>query len=158
MFFSFFTNTNTPSVVEALNRLIDMCQDSAHILRVTAEGMSSDLLSHLFASYAEQRTQFAIALKAEVRRQGSTSPPTGGLSETLQWGWNTMKAALSNGDEKPLIHACINSEHATLDAYQQARQSNLPADVLHLINRQYQELVLVHQNIRRIEERMEVLI
>jgi uncharacterized protein (TIGR02284 family) len=158
MFFSIFTPDNTTEVVGILHQLISACQDSARNLRTAAEGINNDLLTHLFASYAEQRTHFAIALNAEARRQGSTTSPAGSVSGALQRGWINIKAALTRGDEKTLVHECIASEHATLETYQQARRTNLPADILNLINRQYDELKLVHTNIRRIEERLEILI
>lgn len=141
----------TDQIIHALNQIIVVCSDSARNFQKAAESLSSDLLQTLFQSYAQQRRQFAIALKAEVRRQGGKpanvrSPPDGDFPQL---------ARVEGGNDQTIIAQCRYSEEQVLQTYEKILQTALPADVITLIQRQSDEVVQVYRNVRRVERRID---
>jgi uncharacterized protein (TIGR02284 family) len=145
------------AVIDSLNQLIVACEDSEQVFRMVSETVTSDVLKTLFANYAEQRAQFAIALKAEVHRQGGKPKLSGSLTGAMHRGWMSIKAALTSGDEKALVSECLHSEETTIQAYADICRQTIPADVLSFVNRQYEGIVQVYNHIRTIANRLDLI-
>jgi uncharacterized protein (TIGR02284 family) len=150
---------NQPTTIEALNQLAVVCGDSAHLFQAAHEALSNDLLRALLGNYAQQRTHFTIALRAEIHRQGGMAEERSSLQGTLHRGWLNIKSALTGGDEQAIVSECLRQEEVVLQTYDDVcHKMDLPADVLALVERQYKELRLIYTNLRRIEERINILL
>jgi uncharacterized protein (TIGR02284 family) len=149
--------TQQHGTIDALNSLIKVCEDSTRMFETAAETISNELLTTLFSNYAQQRSQFAIALKAEVRREGGEPEQQGTLSGSMHRSWTNIKTALSSQDGQTAIKECARSEEMVMQTYEDVLQQHLPADVINLIKRQHEEITLIHRNIQRIEQRLDAL-
>jgi uncharacterized protein (TIGR02284 family) len=146
------------TTIAVLNRLVIMCEESTHGFRLAAESLTSGLLTTLLAHYARQRLHFAIALRAEVRRQGGkpcrgSSPPCATDGDGVYRG-----EVLRQGSSRAILKECERSEAHTVQTYESALRSGLPADVVAMIQRQYQEIHLVYRNICRVAQRVETIL
>lgn len=148
---------NQSTVVEALNWLAVVCKESAYVFQEAYEASSNELLRALLKSYAQQRTHFAIALRAEIYRQGGDAKQSSSLHEKQHDGWLNINSALNEGVEQAIVEACLHQEEIVLQTYDKVCQMNLPADVLALVERQHKELRLTYNNIRRIEEHIDII-
>jgi uncharacterized protein (TIGR02284 family) len=148
-----FLKADQTAVVDALHRLIIANEQSVELFQAIAAVLSNDLLRAMFASYAQQRTQFIIALKAEIyrhRRNGLAQ-----RSQTSDGKHQKPEATLRSHGERAMLRESIQNENHVLQAYSEVLRSPLPADVLWLVHRQYKEIDLVFENIRRAEKRLD---
>ncbi|NJN68610.1 MAG: DUF2383 domain-containing protein, partial [Chloroflexaceae bacterium] len=88
-----------------------MCEESTHGFRLAAEALSSSLLATLLIHYARQRSHFAIALRAEVRRQGGKPvregpPPCAADGEQIY-----RREMLRRGNNQAILWECERSEN-----------------------------------------------
>lgn len=147
-----FLKPDQTAIVDALHRLVMANEQSVELFQAIAAVLSNDLLRVMFANYAQQRTQFTIALKAEIyrhRRNGLAQ-----RNQTSDENHQKPEATLRSHEEQAMLRESIQNENHVLQAYSEVLRSPLPADVLSLVHRQYKEIDLVFENIRRAEKRL----
>lgn len=147
-----FLKPDQTAIVDALHRLVMANEQSVELFQAIAAVLSNDLLRAMFANYAQQRTQFTIALKAEIhhhRRNGLAQ-----RSQTSDENHQKPEAMLHSYEERAMLRESIQNENHVLQTYSEVLRSPLPADVLSLVHRQYKEIDLVFENIRRAENRL----
>lgn len=127
-------------VIAALNELIETCRDGQEGFRVAAEGVKNAELRESFHGYALQRAAFVGALQDEVRRLGGEPEQTGSLVATLHRGWMGLRAALEGGDDRAVVAECERGEGVALESYRAALDTDMPADVRAMVERQFAEL------------------
>jgi uncharacterized protein (TIGR02284 family) len=131
-------------VVSTLNSLIETCRDGEGGFRTAAEGVKRAELRELFQRYAQQRAAFAGELQDEVRRLGGDPEREGSLAGSLHRGWMGLRAALEGGDERAIVGECQRGEDAALAAYRSALDTDMPANVRALVERQFAEVKEAH--------------
>ena len=131
-------------VISTLNNLIETCRDGQEGFRAAAEGVKSAELRELFQGYARQRAGFASELQDEVRRLGGEPERTGSLVATLHRGWMGLRAALEGGDQRAVVGECERGEDVALATYRSALDTDMPANVRALIERQFAEVKEAH--------------
>lgn len=139
-------------LIDALKQLISVCEDGIKCYKAAAEAVSNNHLKKLFTSYARQRWQFATALKAEMYLSGADAGHIGKRNDDASCSQNKRTSALATGDEHSIITECEQSDYVALQVYGHVRQMHLPADVLVLINRQYNELKWTHSQMCRLRQ------
>lgn len=140
-------------IEDTLNSLITACEHSVRNFLAAKQHISNDMLETLFRNYAQQRAQFIIALRAEVRCHGGKPALGSDMVGLMLRGWMNLKTALKvkGANDKELINQCMRAEEEVLDTYHTTIQNTeLPADVVMLINRQFEEINQVYNNIRLI--------
>lgn len=131
-------------VVSTLNELIETCRDGQEGFRTAAEGVRSAELRELFHDYARQRADFAGALQDEVRRLGGDPERTGSLVATLHRGWMGLRAALEGDDDRAIVVECERGEAVALEAFRAALDTDMPANVRAMVERQFAEVKEAH--------------
>lgn len=140
-------------VVSTLNNLIETCRDGQEGFRAAAEGVKSAELRELFHSYARQRAGFAGELQDEVRRLGGEPEHGGSLAATLHRGWMGLRAALEGGDERAVVSECARGEDVAIATYRSALDTDMPANVRALVERQFAEVKEAHNLIGNLGRR-----
>jgi uncharacterized protein (TIGR02284 family) len=138
-------------VISVLNGLIETCRDGQEGFRTAAEGVKRAELRELFHGYARQRAGFAGELQDEVRRLGGEPERAGSLAATLHRGWMGLRAALEGGDDRAIISECERGEDVALGAYRSALDTDMPANVRSLVERQFAEVKEAHNLIANLE-------
>lgn len=138
-------------VVSTLNSLIETCRDGEEGFRAAAEGVRSAELRERFQAYARQRAGFAGELQDEVRRLGGDPERTGSIVASLHRGWMGLRAALEGGDERAVLSECGRGEDVALASYRSALDTDMPANVRAIVERQFAEVKEAHHLIGSLE-------
>ncbi|HEX7312841.1 MAG TPA: PA2169 family four-helix-bundle protein [Pyrinomonadaceae bacterium] len=139
-------------VISTLNELIETCRDGREGFRAAAEGVRGAELRELFHDYARQRADFAGTLQEEVRRLGGEPERTGSLVATLHRGWMGLRAALEGNDDRAIVSECERGESVALETYRTALNTDMPANVRALVERQFAEVKEAHHLIANLDK------
>ncbi|HEU4596148.1 MAG TPA: PA2169 family four-helix-bundle protein [Pyrinomonadaceae bacterium] len=139
-------------VISTLNNLIETCRDGQNGFQTAAEGVEGSDLKMLFHSYSQQRARFVGELQDEVRRLGGDPENTGSVAATLHRGWIDIKAAVTGQDDGAVLSECERGEDSAVANYRAALDTDLPANVRSLVERQFGEVKQAHDRIRSLEK------
>jgi uncharacterized protein (TIGR02284 family) len=140
-------------VVSALNDLIETCRDGQNGFQTAAENISDPSTKRLFQGFGQQRAQFAGELQTIVREFGEDPTETGSVSGALHRGWMNLKGAISGKDEHAILEECERAEDTAVEAYEDALEKVVAADVASVIRRQYTAVQEAHNEIRSLRDR-----
>jgi uncharacterized protein (TIGR02284 family) len=138
-------------VIATLNNLIETCRDGQEGFRTAAEGVKDAELRELFHGYSRQRAGFASELQDEVRRLGGDPERSGSIVASLHRGWMGLRAALEGGDDRVIVSECERGEDAALATYRSALDTDMPANVRAMVERQFAEVKEAHHLIANLE-------
>ena len=142
-------------VIDCLNTLIDTCKDGEYGFRTCAEHTTSAQLKQVFSSRAEECQRGASELQAAVRRLGGDPDHGSSTTGKLHRGWVDLKGMLTGNDDQAALNECERGEDAALERYRAAlKDSDLPSDVMTLIQHQYEGVKRNHDQIRSLRDRM----
>ncbi|HEV2799994.1 MAG TPA: PA2169 family four-helix-bundle protein [Pyrinomonadaceae bacterium] len=140
------------NAISVLNNLIETCKDGQNGFQTAAEGVKRSDLKSLFYEYSQQRAQFAGELQQEVRRLGGDPTQSGSVAATLHRGWINIKSAVTGEDENAVLAECERGEDSAVSNYKDALEdTNLPADLRAVVERQYAQVREAHDRIRNLE-------
>jgi len=140
-------------IVSILNGLIETCKDGEKGFREAAEDIDIGYYEILFLEYARQRSQFAAALQAEVRKLGGDPDRKGSMAGTFHRGWMNLRSAVNPKTNEMTILECERGENAALKNYEHALKANLPEDIKSLIHNQYEQIKHTHKRIEAMEDK-----
>ena len=139
-------------VISTLNNLIETCRDGQNGFQTAAEGVQRSELKTLFHGYSQQRARFVGELQDEVRRLGGEPERTGSLVASLHRGWMGLRAALEGGDDRAVVAECERGEDVAVANYRAALDTDLPANVRSVVERQFGEVKKAHDQVRSLEK------
>lgn len=135
-------------VISTLNTLIETCKDGQEGFKDAAEAVDNSEMKTLFYDLSQQRSQFAGELQEEVRRLGGDPETSGSVSGSIHRGWINIKSAVTGGDQTAILNECERGEDVAKDAYKEAMDNNLPADVSQVVSRQYEAVQTAHDRVK----------
>lgn len=139
-------------VISALNNLIETCRDGQNGFQTAAEGIKNSELKELFYGYSQQRARFVGELQDEVRRLGGDPENTGSVAATLHRGWINIKSTITGEDEGAIVAECERGEDSAVSNYRDALNTDTPANVRQVIERQFSSVKEAHDRIRSLEK------
>lgn len=139
-------------VVSTLNNLIETCRDGQDGFKNAAENAKNAELKQLFYTYSQQRAKFVGELQDEVRRLGGDPEKEGSVSASLHRGWIDLKSAITGGDDDAIISEVERGEDSAVKNYREALDTDIPANVRTLVDRQFTEVKEAHDRIRALEK------
>ena len=139
--------TNT-DVVSTLNNLIETCKDGQEGFQQAAEGVQRSDLKSFFYECSQQRAQFAGELQSLVRELGGEPETTSSTLGSLHRGWINLKSAITGQDDNAILNECERGEDSAKDNYKAALESNLPANVSDIVQRQYEAVKTAHDQVK----------
>jgi uncharacterized protein (TIGR02284 family) len=139
-------------VISTLNDLIETCRDGQNGFQTAADGIKNSELKELFYGYSQQRAQFVGELQDEVRHLGGDPENTGSVAATLHRGWINIKSAITGEDEGAIISECERGEDSAVSNYRDALNTDVPANVRQIIERQFSSVKQAHDRIRLLEK------
>jgi uncharacterized protein (TIGR02284 family) len=139
-------------VISTLNNLIETCRDGQNGFQTAAEGVRRSELKTLFHSYSQQRARFVGELQDEVRRLGGDPEDTGSVAATLHRGWIDIKSAVTGQDDGAILSECERGEDSAVANYRAALDTDLPANVRTIVERQFGEVKEAHDRVRSLEK------
>lgn len=139
-------------VVSTLNGLIETCHNGEEGFRNAAGKAEEDHLKTLFNNYCQQRAQLAAELEQEVRRLGGEAETGGTVAGAMHRGWMNVKAAATGSDDAALLAECERGEDVAVEAYEDALNAALPANIKQVVSRQFAAIKAAHDRIRELEK------
>jgi uncharacterized protein (TIGR02284 family) len=139
-------------VISTLNGLIETCKDGQEGFTSAADGIERSDLKSLFYEFAQQRSQFAGELQSLVRSLGGDPEDSGSIAGSLHRGWINIKSAVMGKDEAAILNECERGEDSATNAYKEALDEGLPANVIDTIQTQYTAVLSAHDRIKALRD------
>ena len=138
-------------VISTLNNLIQTCRDGQEGFGAAAEGVSDPAAREVLQSYSRQRASFVGELQDEVRRLGGEAEDSGSAAAALHRGWIGIRAAVTGGDRRAVLAECERGEDAAMASYRAALDTDMPANVRSMVERQFAEVKEARERVRGLE-------
>lgn len=142
--------------VKVLNSLIETTLDSANGYKEAAENAGSSQFKTLFAERAQNRTQLAQKLQAEVRSFGGEPETDQSFLGKAHNKFVDLKAALSGGhDDKAVITEVERGEDFIKDKFRAAADdAELPGRAQAIVVEAYGEVKAQHDEVSRLKHQL----
>lgn len=142
---------NIPYVRKVLADLYKIVEAGEKGYAVVASNVSNRALKVLFKSHVQQRLNFKEEILAEIRRLGGDAEPGSSILGMIHRGRIDIFATLTIGAEnveKVLLKEVMLGEGVAIKAYENALKKELPPETRSMLERQFEELRKVVDQIR----------
>ena len=139
-------------VISTLNGLIETCKDGQNGFKEAAEGVERSDLKSLFYEFSQQRSQFAGELQSLVQSLGGDPENSGSMAAALHRGWINIKSAVTGKDEGAILNECERGEDSAKNAYKNALEEALPANVIETVQAQYTAVQAAHDRVKALRD------
>lgn len=146
------TTASNDDVISTLNGLIETCKDGQNGFKEAAEGVERSDLKSLFYEFSQQRSQFAGELQSLVQSLGGDPENSGSIGAALHRGWINIKSAVTGKDEGAILSECERGEDSAKNAYKNALEEALPANVMQTVQTQYAAVLAAHDRIKALRD------
>jgi uncharacterized protein (TIGR02284 family) len=138
--------------VSTLNDLIETCRDGQNGFKEAAENVKSPDLKTFLNQIAMERAQFVNELQLEVRSLGGEPQKTGSAPAAIHRAWIDIKGTLTGKDDHSILNECERGEDSAVEAYKDALKVGLPTNILSTVERQFQNIKLVHDRVKQMRD------
>lgn len=140
-------------IVSTLNDLIETCRDGEQGYKTCAENVKDSELKIVFNDGARRCAEGAQELRIQVQRLGGDPETSGSVAGALHRGWANIKSAVTGKDDKAILNEAERGEDVAVKSYRDALNSDLPADVRTVVERQFQGVEQNHDRVRDLRNR-----
>ena len=148
-------NDQQQNTVSVLNSLIETNEDGHKGFLQASEHVNTPELKSTFNSFATRRANFAAELRDQVRTLGGTPSEEGTTAGSVHRGWISLKEALSTQDAEAVLEECERGEEHALEQYRDALESELPANIRPVVERQMSTIREAKSEISQLEEKFD---
>jgi uncharacterized protein (TIGR02284 family) len=135
-------------VISTLNGLIEICKDGQEGFKEAAEGIQRSDLKTVFYEFSQQRAEFVGVLQELVRSLGGDPEKGGSISGAIHRGWIDIKSLVTGKDEGAILNECERGEDFAKEAYLNALNTDLPANIRDIVEQQSQAILAAHNRTR----------
>lgn len=140
------------NMMECLNGLISICIDGERGFRRCADLAEDVTLKALLQNRADACANAARELQDRVARHGGEPERISSIGGTFHRRWIDMRRLFGGRTDLQLLEECERGEDVALEAYREALGTELSAEELALIERQYEGVRKNREWIRRWRE------
>jgi uncharacterized protein (TIGR02284 family) len=139
-------------ILSVVNELIETSRDGEKGFTKSAEEVKDPQIKSLFLKRAQHCGTAARELEQQVRALGGEVDAGGSVSGALHRGWVNVKASVTAHDTAAILAETERGEDYAKKVYEEALEEELPSDLRHLIQRQYQGVVANHDEVRDLRD------
>ncbi|MFL9874851.1 PA2169 family four-helix-bundle protein [Paraburkholderia megapolitana] len=140
------------NMVDVLNDLVETSKDGERGFRKAAEDAHDAQLKTLFVDRADDCASGARELQDVVLKLGGKPESGGSVGGALRRGWVDVKSAVGGRSDHAILADCEKGEDVAKKQYSDALESELPADVRTIVERQFQGVLQTHDRIRDLRD------
>lgn len=145
-------------IISTLNGLIGICKDDEEGFKTCVEE-AGDRHPQWKTMLTERQRGCAAAaseLQDLVRAQGGDPETSSSLANALHRSWVNIKAAITGRDDEALLDECERGEDAVVRSYRKALEKDLPPRIRLAVERQYQDALRNHEQLKELREQLKV--
>lgn len=146
------TTVNNDDVISTVNGLIETCKDGQEGFKQAAEGVKNSDLKSTFYEFGQQRAQYVGELQSLVRELGGDPEKSGSVTGSIHRGWINLKSAITGQDDTAILNEAERGEDVAKNAYKEALEQNLPANVMSALQTQYSGVKTAHDKVRDLRD------
>jgi uncharacterized protein (TIGR02284 family) len=143
---------DTDSLIAILNNLIQTCKDGEQGFRKCAGHVTDPELKSFFMNRADSCATSSQELQRCVRVYGGEPQTVSSISGSLHRRWIDIKSTLTGNDDQQVLSECERGEEMALESYRNALEKNLPAQVLTIVEKQYQGVKKNYAQVRALRD------
>jgi len=149
------TDINKESI-SILNDLIETSIDGEEGFKTSAENAKSPQVKAFLANRSAEVASAVRELQAEVVALGGKPEDSSSVSGSLHRAWVKLKSAVTSDDDKAVLEEAERGEDVAKKAYREAlekaRQHNVPASVISLIEKQQAGVLANHDKVKALRD------
>lgn len=139
--------------VKVLNDLIETSKDGEKGFLAAANDAENPELRELFSKRSQDCASAATELQAIVAQAGGKPEDGGSVAGALHRGWVNLKASVAGRNDLAILEECERGEDVAKKRYADALEEDLPDNVRSVIKRQYDGVLLNHDQVRALRDR-----
>lgn len=139
-------------IVDVLNDLVQSCIDANQGLTEASHSVKNPALSQLLARAADNRKEFANALKREVLILEGDPETSGSTGAGVHRAWMALIGTFAGKDDERILAEAQRGEDSALKEYQKALKEPLPSSVRDLVDLQYRSIQDSHDRIKQMRD------
>ncbi|HEX5732427.1 MAG TPA: PA2169 family four-helix-bundle protein [Blastocatellia bacterium] len=139
-------------VISILNGLIETCRDGQNGFLEAAENAQSPELKEFFNKVSLERSQCVGELQQQVHALGGDPENTGSTAGALHRAWIDIKGTLTGRDDQSILNEAERGEDSAVEAFKDALEQDLPANIRSVVETQFREIQLVHDRVKQMRD------
>lgn len=140
-------------IMSLVNELIETSRDGEKGFSKSAEEVKEPQIKSLFLKRAQNCATAARELEVKLMALGGKIEDGGSVSGALHRGWVNVKASVTGHDTAAILAETERGEDYAKKVYAEALQEReLPSDLRHLIERQYEGVISNHNEVRNLRD------
>ena len=143
---------NRDEAISTLLDLVKVCRNNQHRYEVAAASSTDHQLAAQLEHYALRREEYALHLADITRIMGGYPDSGNGASPTHTSARLNLKSTLRSENERAAIAECERGEAHALRCYLDALAFDLPTQVLHILEHQYEQTRIAYGYISNLRD------
>jgi uncharacterized protein (TIGR02284 family) len=145
-------STNGIGVIEDL---VETLEDGAAGFEKLADLLDDDTAGEVgteMRRFAEERKRFSAELRELAAGRGEEIKESGSVGGTAHRAWMTVKDSVTGDDPHAVLAAAEEGEDHSVQEFEDALNSDLPADIRDVVARQAMAVRQAHDKVRAIRD------
>jgi uncharacterized protein (TIGR02284 family) len=135
--------------IATLSELLAVVRNGEHGFMACAQLARTDALKKLLVSRANRQAAAARELRELIAQLGGDPAASGKIRGATRRGWVNLHVALTQNTDEALVQECERGEDHALEVYRNALDDHLPEIVRQVVLRQFEGMMIDHDQILR---------
>lgn len=131
------------NTIAVLKDLLRICKDEQSLFQTAADKSTDLKLKHLLAKYSDEKKEYALKLKSEIKRLGENPE----FQETKPDSFSNVPQEEINYSQKELLQQCLNFDDNSIKRYSNAVNEDILWEVIPLVAKQYFGALNLHDQL-----------
>jgi uncharacterized protein (TIGR02284 family) len=138
-------------ILDLLHELVEVCKDGETGYTHAAGIVTDSNLKSYFQTQSLERARFVQELRQMAKALGEKPDTSGSVTGALHRVWFEAKVDLGMGDQA-VLNSVEQGEDRAKQAYEEALNGDLPADLRSLLQQQAQSVFAAHDHVRDLRD------
>lgn len=135
-----------------INRLIEVCKDSAAGFREAAKHLEKPEYRDMFVQIADERERFANELQALVASIGGQPQTQGTARAAVHRVWMNLRSAISAATTKAILDEAERGEAIAVNVYEEVSKAALTPQAREVVKRQFTAVKQAHDRVKALRD------